>query len=220
MKESKVIKNRVYKALLMIGVLLVFSSCGIFKSTSKHSDKLKTEIKVKETISTNDSVHTESNVEKTKKDSSLTTIERETTKTETQKGTTTTIKGKVNPKGATELVDSLGNKVILMYDSLATKIEVIIKTPDKEVKTTTKEKITTQANTKEQEKEKTNTTIQKQVAITRDDEFKHSSAIVTKESTPSPLALIVSILAVGLVIIGIIWFLIKQINPNKYTNGY
>lgn len=206
--------KRLQLLLTLILLSSLLNSCGLFKKTTKEKHKL--EQTSKEVINTKlDSAKREVITEK-EVDKGI--VATETTEKTTQKGTKIEKSKPLKDlkTGDNVLIDSIGTKVILMLDSIQNLITVKIETPD--IETIKTSKIVEHKDKTKETSSDSETKIQKQEAIHREDKFKDETQNST--STPSSsfwgnLGLILGISLIITIIIHLLWqnFKNKTLKP-------
>lgn len=197
--------------IIIIGALMFsLASCGLFKKSTKHSESQKYEATIKEETKKTDSLNHQKQSGEEKTDKGVVVTEKKTTETTVTKGASEVkVRGKLKGNGETVLEDSIGNKVILMLDSLTRKIEIKVnRTHDVQTTKETLEK-TTEHKDQTSKKNDSETKVQtQQVATTRDEETHVELKKQEKTSTPKVFALVASILAAILGIGALLYFFI------------
>ena len=196
--------------LIIVTLILSLTSCGLFKKSTKHSESQKYETSIKEETKKTDSLNHQKQSVEEKVDKGVVVTEKKTIETTVTKGASEVkVKGSLKGNGETVLEDSIGNRVILMLDSLTKKIEVKVnRTQDVQTTKETLEK-TTEHKDQTSKKNDSETKVQtQQVATTRDEETHVELKKQEKTSTPKVFALVASILAVILGVGALIYFFI------------
>lgn len=194
-------KRRIWIITLLSSlILLTFSSCGIFKNTSKSKsiDKLEETVVVEK----RDVNVLEVGTKETDKD--VSTVVTETTTKKTTKGIdvkTSVRKGDFDDSGTAVVTDSLGRKIVLSLDTLTETLNIIIEAPEVVEETTTRK---TEQTDRSKERETTDKVENVAVINTREERETYKKE-TEKESKVSPIGLILLFIGIVIVVVGILW---------------
>ncbi|MGJ1420431.1 hypothetical protein ACR79T_12460 [Sphingobacterium spiritivorum] len=198
--------------LLILLAMLTLSGCGLFRKSSKKSEKVSFEVSQKKDSISRESIKTDSIGKSVSIDKGTIIIQTERTTITEKKGGT--IKGSIPleriPKGLEILLkDSAGTKISLMLDSISNQLNVRVDQPGE--KTTVSEKIhqTENKDKTDQHESKTNNKINKDATVNIQDRKKVSVSQVRKESEPDNWSFIFWWVGIGLGVVVIVWGLKK-----------
>ena len=189
------------KVLLTLTLIIVFSSCGLFKKTTKRDNHQIRKETLETVDSSTQSISGKEVISERGLDINTVTTRTETTTKKTTKGKQAEVRFNASDvkSGDVTLTDKEGRQIMVLLDSLS-GIMTIKVDGDTVVEETTKRETRTEQTdrTKEKRKETDSTLINSKAIIYREDSEEESKEH-TKEATPSFFSMIGG--AVGILIV-------------------
>lgn len=200
------------KLLAMVCILCAIASCGVFRNKSKHNEKLGIKESAKVELTTKENSSSTAVVKEKEVDKGNVVTERETSIVKEIPSTKTkvTVKKGDLVNGENFLMDSAGQLIKAILDTLNKTLTIEVETQAGREETTIKERITEHKDfTREKDEQKKDTTI-KQTAIVAQQERKESQEQSDSESKPNVWAILMNNIGWGIafliIIIGVlIW---------------
>lgn len=197
---------------MVVLVTALLTSCGSLRNKSKQSSKHTIEEVVKKDCVTVDLSIRTGEVKEQVIDKGVTVTERETSTTTTKPPTNIKVSAKKEDlkPGNNFLKDSAGNLVNVILDSLGNTLTIDMQIPGETTTKTEKEKITSQNDRTEDRQENTTEQVNKQVAVTNQQERKEVAKQAASESKVNVWAILMNNIgwAIGaaILIFALLWY--------------